>query len=82
MLTLRKHAIKEDEPYAPPSLYLISCGFLRHLKDKKVYNKKILCRLPKNIRRKIDCAATHLIRNKGKMFIERSKEIYVLLKTV
>lgn len=35
MLTLRKHAIKEDEPYAPPSLYLISCGFLRHLKDKK-----------------------------------------------
>ena len=37
-------ARKQDgQPYPPRSLYLISCGLLRHLRDKKVYDKNFLC---------------------------------------
>lgn len=37
-------ARKQDgQPYPPRSLYLISCGLLRHLRDKKVYDKIFLC---------------------------------------
>lgn len=37
-------ARKQDgQPYPPRSLYLISYGLLRHLRDKKVYDKIFLC---------------------------------------
>jgi hypothetical protein len=37
-------ARKQDgQPYPPRSLYLIACGLLRHLRDKKVYDKNFLC---------------------------------------
>lgn len=37
-------ARKQDgQPYPPRSLNLISCVFLRHLRDKKVYDKNFLC---------------------------------------
>ena len=33
---------KDGNPYPPRSLYLISCGLLRHLRDEKVYDKNFM----------------------------------------
>lgn len=38
---------KDGSPYPPRSLYLISCGLLRHLRDSNVYDKNFLD--PKNL---------------------------------
>lgn len=66
-------ARKQDgKPYPPRSLYLVSCGLLRHLRGKKVYDKNLsLCQnigvlgIPKNTRRKDEGAAANGIRHKG-----------------
>lgn len=34
---------QDGQPYPPRTLYLLTCGLLRHLRDKSVFDKNFLC---------------------------------------